>query len=117
MLGRKNTKRVLIMTLAALFVMAFAYQASAFSSGGSTPFAYTGKIVALDSRILTVQAAPNAEHTFNLADSVEVMKCDMAASLSDLKIGDEVTVSYFDEGNGKLIASGIDYAASGMQRC
>ena len=118
MLGKRNTKRVLLAMLATLFVMAFAYQAMAFESAGSTPFTYAGKIVALDdgNKIVTVQAGPDAQKTFNLRENADVMKCDMAASLSDLKIGDEVTVSYFDEGNGTLVGSGIIYSVADL-RC
>jgi hypothetical protein len=119
MFGRKSIKGVLVMVLAALFVMAFAYQASAFSAGGSTPFTYTGKIVALDNadKILTVQAGPNDELTFNLNENGAVMKCSMSGSFTDLRIGDLVTVSYFDEGNSTYIANEINFAASGMNRC
>jgi len=95
---------------AVLFVLAFALQASAFSASSGTPFTYTGKIIALDyaDRTVTVQAGPNDELTFNLDDSARVMKCSMSESFSNLKTGDEVTVSYFEEGSGPYIASGID---------
>lgn len=116
MFGTRNTKRVLLAMLATLFVLAFAYQAFAFESTGSAPFTYAGKIVAIDGKILTVQAGPDAQKTFNLRENADVMKCDMAASLDDLKIGDEVTVSYFDEGDGTLVGSGIIYSAADM-RC
>lgn len=118
MSDKKNVTRILMVVLAALFVMAFAYQASAFSSSSSTPFSYTGKIVALDNHdnILTV-AGPNDELTFKLNDNGAVAKCSMSESFTSLKIGDVVTVSYFDPGDGSYIANEIDLGAAGMNRC
>ncbi len=119
MSGKKNVKGLVVLALAALFVMAFAYQAQAsvFSSSG-TPFSYTGKIVALDihNKIVTVQG-PNDELTFNLNDNGAVMKCSMSESFANLKIGDMVTVSYFDPGDGSYIANEIDFGSAGMNRC
>ncbi len=121
MFERKSVKGVLVAVLAVLFVAAFAYQAQAtvFAAGGSTPFSYTGKIVALDNadKILTVQAGPNDEVAFNLNDDGAVMKCSVPESFSSLKIGDMVTVSYFDQGDGSYIANEIDFGAAGMNRC
>jgi hypothetical protein len=121
MFDRRNVKGVFVVVLALLFVGAFAYQAQAtvFSAGGSTPFSYTGKIVALDNhdKILTVQAGPNDELAFNLNDNSAVMKRSMSGSLTDIKIGDLVTVSYFDQGDGIYIANEIDFGAAGMNRC
>lgn len=116
MLGRGNLKGVLVVMLAALFVAAFAYQAAAIPAGGSTPFTYTGKIVSLDTaaKIVTVQAGPRDELTFNLNDHGTIMKCSMLGSFTDLKIGDMVTVSYFDQGGGKYVANEINLD---MQRC
>ncbi len=118
MSDKKSIKGVLVVVLAALFVMAFAYQAQAavFSSSGSTPFSYTGKIVALDNhdKIVTVQAGPNDELAFSLNDNGAVMKCTMSESFTNLKIGDVVTVSYFDPGDGSYIANEIDL---GMNHC
>ena len=115
MFGKKMTKGTLVVFLAALFVMALAYQASAdsaFSVGGGTPFTYTGKIVAIDyaEKIVTVQAGPNDELTFNVDNSAPVTKCSMSESFGNLRMGEEVTVSYFEEGAGSYIASGIDLA-------
>ncbi len=119
MSDKKALTIMLVMVVSALFVMAFAYQAAAFSGGGSSPFSYTGKIVALDNhdKIVTVQAGPNDELTFNLNDNGAVMKCSMSESFTSLKIGDEVTVSYFDRGDGSYIADEIDLGAAGINRC
>lgn len=118
MLGRKNIKGVLAVVVAALFVTAFAYQASAFSSGSSTPFSYTGQIVALDDagKTLTVQAGPNDERVFNLNDGAAVTLCDTSGSFADLKIGDTVDVRYFAD-KDHYIANTIDLVMSGMKRC
>jgi hypothetical protein len=112
MFGRNMIKGFLGVFVAALFVVAFAVQASAFSAGSGTPFAYTGNIVSIDygDRIITVQAGPNDEQTFNLDDSAAVTKCSMSESFSSLGMGDHVTVTYFEEGSGPYIASEIDLA-------
>ena len=119
MLSRTNIKTVLTLAVAALFVVAFAYQASAYSAGGSTPFTYTGKIVGLDNdhRFVTVQAGENDTLLFKLDDSAAVMQCNMNEHFGDLKIGDHVTVSYFEESNGGYIASELDWLPMGMTRC
>jgi len=114
-----NLTRIFVVLLAALFVAAFAYEASAISAGGSTPFTYSGKIVSLDSvtKVVTVQAGPGDELTFNLKDPGAIMTCNAPASFADLKIGDTVTVSYFDEGGGTNIASEITLLPAGMSKC
>jgi|MudIll2142460700_1097286.scaffolds.fasta_scaffold00865_8 hypothetical protein len=119
MLSKKSIKTVLTVALAALFVLAFAYQTSAYSSGGSSPFTYTGKILSLDNNYkwVTVQAGPNDELSFRLDDGVAVMQCNMSGHFEDLKIGDHVTVTYFEEGNGGYIASEVDWLPMGMTRC
>ena len=119
MLSKMNVKTVLTVAVAALFVLAFAYQASAYSAGGSTPFTYTGKILSLDNdhKFVTVQAGPNDELTFRLGDDAAVMKCNMDEHFSDLRIGDQIKVSYFEDGNSGYIASEIDWLPVGMTRC
>ena len=117
MRGRTNMKTVLTVVLAALFVMAFAYQVSAISASGSTPFTYTGKVLAFDNanKIITVQAGPNDQQSFSLSGRASVMRCSMP--FSDLKAGDTVTVNYYDKGGGDLIANQVDVAPSGMTHC
>src|SRR5512135_3031591 len=119
MLSNKNKKKVLTLAVVALFVLAFAYQASAYSAGGSSPFTYTGKILSLDNdhRFVTVQAGPNDELIFRLDDAAAVMKCNMDEHFSDLRIGDQIRVTYFEEGNGGYIASEVDWLPTGMTRC
>ena len=119
MLSRKHAKTVLVAAVAALFVLAFAYQASAYSAGGSSPFTYTGKIISLDNdyKWVTVQAGPNDVKSFKLDDGATLMRCGMNDHFTDLKIGDEVKVSYFEEGNGGYIASEVDWLTMVMNRC
>jgi hypothetical protein len=119
MSGRKNIRVVLSLAAAALFVMAFAYEASAFSAGGSTPFTYTGNIVATDSanNIISVQAGPDDVLSFRLNADDAVMSCNMPGSFSDLKIGEMATVSYFEEGTGNYVANEVDLLESGMRHC
>ena len=119
MFGRTNVKVFLAVAVAALFVTAFAYQASAYSAGGSGPFTYTGNIVSLDNdyRFVTVQAGPNDVLSFKLDDGAAVMKCNMDEHFTGLKIGDKVTISYFEETNGGYIASEAEWLPMGMSRC
>lgn len=119
MLSKTNAKVFLTVAVAALFVMAFAYQASAYSGGGSAPFTYTGNIVSLDNNYkwVTVQAGPNDELSFKLDDGAAVMKCNVSEHFRDLKIGDHVTISYLEEGNGGYIANEVDWLPMGMTRC
>jgi len=119
MFSRKDTRVVLAIAVAALLVMAFAYQASATFAAGSAPFTYSGQIVSLDSgdRYLTVQAGPNDELNFTLDDGAPVMVCSMDERLANLKVGDHVTVSYFEKGTGGYIATQIISLPSGMNQC
>ncbi len=106
----------MVLALTMLFVMAFAYQASAFSAEGNDPFTYTGKIVSLDNegKILSVQAGPNDELAFQLHDGGVVMRCGAEVPFGDLRTGDMVTVSYFDKATDLYIANEIDLP---MKRC
>jgi hypothetical protein len=114
-----RTKVQIVLAVAALFVLAFAYQTSAYSGGGSTPFTYTGNIVSLDNEhnSVAVQAGPNDVMSFKLGDGASVTKCDMDKHFGDLRIGDNVTVSYFEEPTGGYIASEVDWLPMGLNRC
>lgn len=119
MFGRKSIKTGLAVVFAALLVVAFAYQSSAYNSDIAS-YTYTGKVVEVDNvyGYVTVQAGPNTTHSFKLDDHATVMKCDKFGSLNDLKLGDMVTVYYFKENlGGRLIASEIDSATYGMKNC
>ncbi len=118
MLSRKKPRELLVMVIAALFVVAFASVAFAFSAG-DTPFTYTGKIVAVDNanKILTVQAGPNDQLVFRLNDNGAIMKCGKPVAWSDLRSGDSVTLSYFEKSSGNYIADTITLAPSMMEHC
>ncbi len=120
MFSRMQIKTVLAVTLAALFVVAFAYQASAFPGSGGSALTYTGKIVSLDNdyRWITVQAAPENEMSFRLVNSAAVTECSgMSEHFRDLKVGDEVAISYFENGSSGFLASSIDLLPIGTTHC
>jgi hypothetical protein len=59
-------------------------------------------------------AGPNDELTFKLDVNDAVMKCSTSESFTSLKIGDVVTVSYFDPGVGSYIANEINFGAAAL---
>ena len=109
---------ILTGVLAMLFVMAFAFPAFAFSTG-ATPFSYSGKVVAIDNadRIVTVQAGPNDQQIFRMSDHATVSKCGKLESLSNLKIGDEVTIAYYETGDNNFVANDMSLAPLMGQHC
>ena len=110
MLGNYKLNPLLLSMLTVLFVFGVYTMAVAFTSDGGTPFIYEGTIIGYDpaDRMLTVREGPNAEHLFVLTDRVEIVSCDMNASIDDLKVGDMVKLGYSDESNGTRIVSWID---------
>ena len=116
--SRIHIRVLLALAVALLFVVAFAYQASAFSAGGSAPWTYTGTIIAYDkdSGYLTVQSAQNEELSFTLDHGAPLIMCN-AEPISDLNIGDHVKVSYFEEGTGGYIASQVVALPFDMNHC
>jgi hypothetical protein len=100
-----------------LFVMAFANAVYAFSSG--TPFSYSGKIVSIDNshKILTVQAASGDQKIFRLSDNATLMQCDKSVAWNDVKVGDEITVAYFQDGNNNFIASDLSLSLPMSEHC
>ena len=113
----RKTKGLLVAVVAALFVLSFSSLASA------QPFAITGKIVALDSssRILTLQqnqCGLSGTYYFNWANDATVMKGKQPESFSNLKVGDEATVSYFQKADGNYVADDINIMPAMMhERC
>lgn len=110
MLGEKRLKMLMVSMLTVLFIFAAYTMTVAFTSDGGTPFVYMGTIIGYNSldKIVTVQAGPNAERSFNLTDRVEVMRCDSVASIGDLKIGEMIKLGYSDESGGNHVVSWID---------
>jgi hypothetical protein len=77
-----NLQRVLLISaVAAVVVMGFAFPVFAFIAS-STPFSYSGKIVAIDNvaRTLTVQSAMGGRQIFTLNSVASVTKCSGPAS-------------------------------------
>ncbi len=122
MFDKAYIKTILTVTVAALFLVAFAYQAYAvYPDVPNTPFTFTGKIISLDkdSRWITVQAGPSDVMSFRLAFGGAVTKCnDMSEHLRDLRVGDQVMISYFEEGAGNgYTASIINWLPTGARQC
>ena len=70
---------------------------------------YTGEVTKVDAagKSITVKKGEGDEKTFSVADKAKVATKDKeAAELSDLKVGDKVTVHYTEEG-GKDVAHKI----------
>src|SRR5437870_13898274 len=68
---------------------------------------YTGDVTKVDAvgKSITVKKGEGDEKTFSVADKAKVVTKDKeAAELSDLKVGDKVTVHYTSEG-GKDVAN------------
>ncbi len=122
MFDKAYIKTILTVTVAALFVVAFAYQASAaaYLPVGNASFTFTGKIISLDKdyRWITVQAGPNDVMSFRLAYGAAVTNCSgMSEHFRDLKVGDQVAISYFEEGGSGYIASDINWLPIGTRHC
>ncbi len=122
MFDKAYIKTALIMTVAALFVLAFAYQAlAAYADVPNPPYTFTGKIISLDKdyKWITVQAGPDDIMNFRLAFDGAVTKCDyMSKDFRDLNVGDEVTISYFEDGSSSgYMASNIDWLPMGPRQC
>ena len=103
MFAEKRTIGMLLAAVAVLFTLALVGSASA------APFTYTGKVVTLDKGYgsLTVQAGPNDYLIFNVHDNAGIMRCNESVSFNSVKVGDEVTVSYYEESGGNFIADNI----------
>ncbi len=132
MLGRKMIKRnlstetvnilrvVMIAAVSAVLVMGFAFPALAFNAS-STPFSYSGKIVAIDdfAKTITVQAGIDDQLTFRVNDIASVTRCNSPESFSNLRVGDEVTIAYYETGVGNLITNDVALLPSAdmMNQC
>ncbi len=121
MFDKAYIKMTLIMTMAALFVVAFAYQAlAAYADVPNPPYTFTGKIISLDKdyKWITVEAGPNDVMNFGLVFDGVVTKCgNMSEDFRDLNVGDQVAISYFEEGSSGYIASNIEWLPTDMRKC
>jgi hypothetical protein len=109
--GRKSA--VLVAVIAALFMVAFAYQA------GAAPFTYVGKVISIDqaSKILTVQAGPNDQHIFSMNSGATILKCSKPEAWGNIKVGDKVSVNYFEKSSGNYVANNISLLPAMGQHC
>ena len=137
MLGRRliNEKRpakaadllagLFVAVVATLFVISL----SAVAQGSIV--SYTGEVVAFDpaARTLTVRAIESSETmgiwmkgelTFTIDDSTTVMACNELKKYEDIRVGDAVTVTYYEK-EGKSFADFVSFASSpellGAEKC
>ncbi len=104
-----------IVFLAVVFVMSVAFAATAQA------FSITGKVVAIDTGKKTISVAAyygpdyalshhggaDRINTFALKRGAEVMRGRSREHFRDIRVGDWVTVNYYEEGNGLIVADGI----------
>jgi hypothetical protein len=106
--------RILLMAVAALFVMSFAYPAVA----NDNALTLKGEIVAVDNyaKTLTVKSLEKTrssdmglrgEFTFTMDKMTNVVSCTENKSLNDIGVGEKVTVTYYEK-EGVLFADTIE---------
>ncbi len=107
-----------MMFVAALFVISMSGSASAY------PFALAGKVVSIDanSKTLTLQqdqCGLSGQFGITWGDHSTVMRGDDFISFNDIRVGDNVIVTYYEKNPGEYVAEDIDIPASGMlpERC
>ncbi len=117
MFYKERRREILLMVVTALFVMAFT--GSAFSDTPvGTAGSYMGKVIAIDNakKIVTVRSAAGDEKTFTRTDYGQVFRCGKAGTWAAIKVGDEVTISYFEKTPGNYVADSLTLS-SGMDKC
>jgi hypothetical protein len=114
-IGIAKVLRTLLIPLAAVFVMSLAMASTAQG------FSITGKVVAIDTGQKTISVAayygPNYPlsyrggadrlNTFALKRGAEVMKGSTKLDFGDIRVGDWVTINYYEKGDGLAVADGI----------
>ncbi len=105
-----------MMFVAALFVISIASPASAY------PFQLQGKIVAIDSnsKKLTLQedqCGMSGEFGITWDNNATVMRGNDFVSFNDIKVGDDVIVTYYEKNPGEYVAEDIDIPSSMMRHC
>jgi hypothetical protein len=105
-----------MMFVAALFVISIASSASAF------PFELQGKVTAIDSagRQLTLQedqCGMSGQYGITWDSSATVMRGDDFVSFNDIKVGDDVIVTYYEKSPGLYLAEDIAIPAMPSPRC
>ncbi len=105
-----------MMFVAALFVISIASSASAY------PFAFQGKVAAIDSdgKRLTLQedqCGMSGQFGITWDNSSTVMRGNNFVSFNDIKVGDEVTVTYYEKSPGLYLAEDIAIPDILRQHC
>jgi hypothetical protein len=123
MIGRKTIDEKVnrlavffMMFVAALFAISIASSASAF------PFALQGKVTSIDSdgKKLTLQedqCGMSGQYGFTLDRDSTVMRGNDFVSFSDIRVGDEVIVTYFEKSPGLYVAEDINITDMLRQHC
>lgn len=96
-----------MMFVAALFVMSMA------GSAGAYPFSLQGKVVAIDSnsKKLTLQedqCGMSGQYGITWGNHATVMRGNDFVSFDDIKVGDDVIVTYYEKSPGLYIAEDIN---------
>jgi len=111
--------KIMVMLLAAVFVMSLAMTTNAQA------FSLTGKVIAIDTDKKTISVAAyygpdytlsqfggaDRINTFAVERGAVVMKGSESKDFKDLRVGDWVTVSYSEDGGGRILAGAIALTA------
>ncbi len=110
--GKKTA--ILVAVIAALFMVAFAYQVSA-----AAPFTYIGKVISMDNanKVLTVQASPHDQRIFSMNSGATILKCNKPEAWGNIKIGDRVSVNYFQKASNNYVANSISLLLAKGKHC
>ena len=105
-----------MMFVAALFVISIASTASAF------PFSLQGKVAAIDSagKTLTLQedkCGMSGKFGLTWDNDTTVMRGNDFAAFNDIRVGDDVIVTYYESSSGQYVAEDIDIPAMLSQNC
>lgn len=106
-------RKVLAASVAVLFVLCL----SSISVADNTEYSIKGKVVSVDflARKLTVRSIDKipslisgtlGEFTFSMDEITKVTMCDREKPVEDIKVGQEITVSYHER-DGQLHADSI----------
>ncbi len=105
---------VFMMVIAALFVL------SMTGSAGAYPFAFQGRVVAIDggSHKLTLQedqCGMSGSYGLTWDDSTTVMRGSDFVSFNDIRTGDEISVTYYETSPGLYLAEDINILPAGVR--
>jgi hypothetical protein len=105
---------VFMVVVAALFVL------SMTGSAGAFPFVLQGKVVTIDSgsHKLTLQedqCGMSGQYGIAWDDSTTVMRGSDFVSLNDLRVGDEISITYYESSPGLYIAEDINILPAGVR--